>query len=928
MARADSVYRRDYDSARVAYDSTIAVARQDGDSAIVARALTSRGNAAWRLARYDEADSIGRTALEMKLRLRLDGELAKSYVALGLLTQARGQLEQAEKLLTSGLAAAQAVHDSAYIARSYGNLGLVHTDLGDFARARRELEAARAMAAARGDSILEVNSSINLGKLELEVGDPAAAEPSLRAARIRSAELRHAVGEENALGQLARAYASRGEHALAIEHLDSALAIARSHGLREPEADDLELMAELYQSAGRYRESLRYLERARGLSDSLDMLTKLAHVSLAEARAYAALGNLPAASARATTMLARLRREGARSDELEAELLAAELAQRRGDSSAARAWLDSASRVAASLGVGIARVRLGITRARVLDAAGRAREVVVALDAMAADSALLTAAEQVERDGLLARSHLSVGNADSAVSAGRRAVAGVERIRGRMSTSELRAGYTADRATIYADLVLALLRKGAVEEAFRVADAARGRALTERLGAEARSLPSTTQRDVAELRDLLARIEVLTARLRATDSARTRERGGTGSFVASALTRQLAAARREFESLRVRVSQREPGAAIIGATTVDVREVQRSLAPNEALLEFFSISDQLVTFVVRRDGVAWRSQPVGRDALAERVKSARSISANPPASEDAPLRALHALLIAPLERAHLLDGVRDLDVVTHGALAYLPFAALRRDGASGGRYLVEDYNIATLGSASALAALRARAPVAAPDGASILAPLPGELQGSREEAYVVAASYGGTTPVIGAGATEAALRTALGRAVVVHVATHGVFDARSPMFSGIRLVAPRTGVRAENDGRLETHEVLALDVRSRLVFLSGCETALGPAWSTSFERTEDYVTLAQAFLFAGAQNVVATLWRIEDRSAAELAGAFYRSLATKSPVEALAEAQRSLIRRDRYRRPYYWAAYVVSGSGCIQCATMRVGVKP
>ena len=88
-----------------------------------------------------------------------------------------------------------------------------------------------------------------------------------------------------------------------------------------------------------------------------------------------------------------------------------------------------------------------------------------------------------------------------------------------------------------------------MEDAFRVADAARGRALTERLGAEARSLPAATRRDVAELRDLLARIEVLTARLRATDSARTRERGGTGAFVDSTLTRQLADARREFESL-------------------------------------------------------------------------------------------------------------------------------------------------------------------------------------------------------------------------------------------------------------------------------------------------------------------------------------------------------------------------------------------
>jgi CHAT domain-containing protein len=171
---------------------------------------------------------------------------------------------------------------------------------------------------------------------------------------------------------------------------------------------------------------------------------------------------------------------------------------------------------------------------------------------------------------------------------------------------------------------------------------------------------------------------------------------------------------------------------------------------------------------------------------------------------------------------------------------------------------------------------------------SILAPLPTELPGSREEASIVAASFGATRPIVGSGATEGALRAALGRSAVVHVASHGVFDARSPMFSGIRLVAAGDASQGEDDGRLEAHEVLALTVRSRLVFLSGCETALGPSWSSSFERTEDYVTLAQAFLFAGAQNVVATLWR----------------------------------------SPYYWAAYVVSGSGCDPCNGPRVASAP
>src|SRR5438046_2375707 len=69
-----------------------------------------------------------------------------------------------------------------------------------------------------------------------------------------------------------------------------------------------------------------------------------------------------------------------------------------------------------------------------------------------------------------------------------------------------------------------------------------------------------------------------------------------------------------------------------------------------------------------------------------------------------PLRALHTVLVAPLERARMLGGVHALVVVPHGALAYLPFAALVRDGAAG-RYLVEDYSVVTLASASALPAL-------------------------------------------------------------------------------------------------------------------------------------------------------------------------------------------------------------------------------
>ena len=98
------------------------------------------------------------------------------------------------------------------------------------------------------------------------------------------------------------------------------------------------------------------------------------------------------------------------------------------------------------------------------------------------------------------------------------------------------------------------------------------------------------------------------------------------------------------------------------------------------------------------------------------------------------------------------------------------------------------------------------------------------------------------------------------------------------------------------------------------MFLSGCETGAGQAWSSSFARGEDYATLATAFLYAGASNVVATLWRIEDQGAATFAVRFYYHLKRHSPTDALALAQRDLIRSDRYEAPYYWAGYRLAGA--------------
>ncbi len=79
---------------------------------------------------------------------------------------------------------------------------------------------------------------------------------------------------------------------------------------------------------------------------------------------------------------------------------------------------------------------------------------------------------------------------------------------------------------------------------------------------------------------------------------------------------------------------------------------------------------------------------------------------------------------------------------------------------------------------------------------------------------------------------------------------------------------------------------------------------------------DDWVSLSAAFLGAGAANVLASLWRVEDLATAELMQQFYRHLtAGTSLAVALAKAQRELIATPDTAHPFYWAGFVLVGEG-------------
>ncbi len=68
-------------------------------------------------------------------------------------------------------------------------------------------------------------------------------------------------------------------------------------------------------------------------------------------------------------------------------------------------------------------------------------------------------------------------------------------------------------------------------------------------------------------------------------------------------------------------------------------------------------------------------------------------------------------------------------------------------------------------------------------------------------------------------------------------------------------------------------------------------------------------------MYAGARTVISSLWRVEDTATAEFMKHFYTSLMQKNatPAEALRYAQLKMTESQRWRQPYYWAAFVLQG---------------
>jgi CHAT domain-containing protein/Tfp pilus assembly protein PilF len=249
-------------------------------------------------------------------------------------------------------------------------------------------------------------------------------------------------------------------------------------------------------------------------------------------------------------------------------------------------------------------------------------------------------------------------------------------------------------------------------------------------------------------------------------------------------------------------------------------------------------------------------------------------------------------------------------IVPDGALHSLNFATLSAPD-DPAKYWIEDVTLSVAPSLGLALNFRA---AKKPGRASLLAigdpESPGEefprLPNARKEVDTIAALFSNSNKSVYEGAESQPSiyrRADPVRFSFIHFAAHATANRASPLDSA--LILSREG----NIYALTAREIMKIPLDASVVTLSSCRSAGARAYSG-----EGLVGLTWAFLQAGAHNVIAGLWDVDDESTSRLMSRMYKDLARGLPPEdALRTAQLDLIRdtRSPYRKPYYWGPFQV-----------------
>jgi CHAT domain-containing protein len=873
------VYQGKSGEASAACAATLRLARAAGDAWLEARALVAMGDAQYSNAQLKESLKSYLKAADSWSRLEWRTGQAEALLNAGFAYMDLGEDTKALPVLTSAEALWRALGDNGNTAETLRALGVLHSRLDEKQKALDYFFRAQELLPAAGQKRQRALIANAIGWVYFDLGELPVAERQFQQALEMVRAIGYPLAEGAYLHELGLVAFARRDYARARENYQASLTTFRQLGNRR----------------------------------WISLLTlELGLVLLAEGKAAEALEALDGA-------LASIREHTG-----------------------------------------------PYTEAKCLDAIGRASQALKNYDraAEAYEEALriLQAGRYRYREAQtrlqLAKLERDRGNLAEARRQAEAALRAIETVRMDAPGPEFRASYfssTHDYFEFNTDLLMELHRANPTDasldaSAFWVTERGRARSLLDSL-AEAR----------VEIREgvdpaLLQRETELKRRLNRA-AARQSEPSGDSKKEQESLAAEVRDLTIEYQQVKALIQTRSPKyAALTQPQPLTLAQVQQQLLDGDTVLLEYSLGEEAsyLWAVGANSYHSYRLPPRDRiEAAALRLRNLLTAYETPADSTTRERRlriresesrywieaaALSEILLGPV--ASQIAGKRLL-IVPDGALNSLPFAALpapKRPAGASPIPLVVEHELVLLPSASILAVLRSQAagrtkaskwiavladPVLDAQDPRLPKALPARpdsaggivyrrLPSTRIEAEAITklAPPGGAMTALGFEANRRlASDGSLGEYRVVHFATHVTAHYEQPELSGVVLSKFDKGGQAQ-EGLLRLHDIYNLRLPADLVVLSACESYLGKQ-----VRGEGLLGIVRGFMYAGANRVMASMWKVDDFATKELMVRFYRNMFThgESPAAALRHAQIEMWREPDWHAPYYWAAFVLQG---------------
>jgi len=895
-----------------------------------------------KLENLDKALDFAQQALHMKEELGDRDEVGKTHNQLGLIYWERADYPGAIQHLQLAIEIASTLNDKELEGSARNNLGLVFDERGDYKQSleqyQRALELHRSTHFERGEG----DTLGNIGGVYLLLGRFKEALPYYQQALGISKRLGLKPASSDDLGNIALCLLGTGDIDGALKTFDRALDVAHETGLAKEEADWRKGKGTTLVGLGRFDAALGEYASAEQVYRQAGLKRELVQAVIDTGQVYELLGDAVSAEERFEQAGQLAREIGNTSGESDSLIALGDLERRRKNYDRADAHFKQALEKARGAGeertIVSALLRQSMNdldRKRyesALQSASAAREIAErsgnlpaaalshyvfgelrrsqgqlqqAIEAYSAAEALQKQLRDPELGWRICYGQGQVLAAqekpDEAIASYKEAIRVIEDIRSGIAEERYRAGYIEDRYQVYVALVEVLLKVHKPGDAFLYSEKLRARAYLDNLGASAPVVGDTATQQ--RMRELAEQIQTLRRARQKEYSVPQNERRGDALELFSS---ELARAEHDYEALvdSSDFSVTAPTATRSGSLPSAI-EIQHLLPADTALIEYVVGKQMVSIFLVTSSSVVGLPVEVKSESLSSRTELLRGLISERRQEWIDPARGLRKMLFDSLGSDGRLSSIHQLLIVPDGVLNYVPFAALP---VGTNRFLGDEFTIAYLPAAAALAMNRGTR-----GGAKLLAMAPSgaKLPNAPTEVREIGRIFGSSSRVVvGRAATKTLFKQIASNYDYLHLATHGSLNRNAPSLSAIELEPDK-----ESDGRLQLYEIAGMKLHARLVTLSACETALGKGYFTETPGGDEFVGMTRAFLSAGGQNVLASLWAVDDESTRALMLRFYRHLLTTNGAEALGKAQQELRRSDvRYRHPYYWAPFVMVGS--------------